>query len=426
LNPGVLPDTLTSLHFVKTFKHKINRDTLPSSLTELQFGDAFNHELLPGTLPLGLTTLVFGAKYDCPLSRGTLPSTITSLTFGKCFEQVIEQGMLPESLLTLSLGQLFINTLQPGTLPSSLTSLTFFQTLSQDMPIHYTLQVDQLPQSLHTLNLPTWHSQLVREWFPPTLKRLTFEGFKSTLVTAELPQKLESLVIMYESYDYYLSPQYLAIIGQLPDTIVELKIDYCFRITSGVFPPSLTSLYLAGGRSQDFPPSFLPRTLTSLYLGDILNQPRYLIKGGWPSSLKRFSIGYVVSVVNPLLVPNGLTHLEAAKIDYVMSASIERVILKGEYDYKSYVYQPLFPLKSFSMNARVIRYSNARTNRQAEFIRKSVLGTPNVDDYHYKIQYGKSTDLDKVFTTHVRRMDDNHVICIINLKNTINFQIISL
>ncbi|GAM18509.1 hypothetical protein SAMD00019534_016840, partial [Acytostelium subglobosum LB1] len=149
-----------------------------------------------------------------------------------------------------------------------------------------------------------------------------------------LPITLNSLAIDYQMVQSLLP-------GQLPDSITSLFFTYGPNapITSpDILPKSLTSLILGNSFNQVLHPGTLPQSLLTLELGDEYNQPlghgtlpnslysliiRYSFSqtiecGVLPESLKLLKLlSFVLKPILPGSLPQSLTHLE---IDHLTSS----------------------------------------------------------------------------------------------------------
>jgi hypothetical protein len=115
------------------YKHPIPPGVLPSSLTHLHFGESYNQPLQVGSLPSGLVQLWFGRQYNHPLTRGVLPSSLRELHFYPStpmhgmepsrFDHPILPGQLPEGLECLVLPFKYQHEVGVGVLPDGLLAL---------------------------------------------------------------------------------------------------------------------------------------------------------------------------------------------------------------------------------------------------------------------------------------------------------------
>ncbi|GAM20823.1 hypothetical protein SAMD00019534_039980 [Acytostelium subglobosum LB1] len=204
------------------------------------------------------------------------------------------------------------------------------------------------------------------DWLPPTLKRLTFEGFRNALITAELPSALESLSIMsdYKYGDKGKGTPIIEITGQLSDTIVELKIGYTIKggIKPGMIPSSVTTLDLGrdGVEYTSIPPGTFPPTLISFKFDGYCRDHLF----GLPSSLRRLSYCFSGTFNDP----GGLTHLSSMYTGRCLKP-VDHFTVQWEYSpSRDEGYTPAKTLKSLSINGKVVGYARggAKSNRQAD------------------------------------------------------------
>ena len=98
---------------------------LPGSITDLHFGVNEHKPLAPGILPRFLKRLVFAPTFtngNEPLSLDVLPMSLTELNLGHTFNQAVE---FPPLLARLRLSDVWNQELAVNSLPSTLTHLTF-------------------------------------------------------------------------------------------------------------------------------------------------------------------------------------------------------------------------------------------------------------------------------------------------------------
>jgi len=171
LLPGVLPTTLTDLHFKYYFNQLLLPGCLPNSLMRLWLSTCYNQKLDHGVLPESLTILGFGSSFNQPLLPGVLPDRLTLLAFCGNFNQPLENGVLPQGLLTLDFGEDFNQPLHPNVLPKSLKILRFGKKFNQ------ILYPGVLPESLITLVLnKDFDKSKISTILPTSLKCVRYEN----------------------------------------------------------------------------------------------------------------------------------------------------------------------------------------------------------------------------------------------------------
>ncbi|GAM18029.1 hypothetical protein SAMD00019534_012040 [Acytostelium subglobosum LB1] len=190
LKDGVLPDSIETLYFGSGFRRIQDRDALPRSLTKLYLGSLFEQHLERQVLPLGLKTLMFGALYASIINPGDIPSSVTILRMSERYELQIDRNVLPESLRILSFGQ------KPHLLPVDLAAQApHLHTLVVSNKFNHPLSIGALPQRLVRLSLGSKFDQpLDANVLPPTLEQLSLDyHYRHPFVSGSLPLSLKNI-----------------------------------------------------------------------------------------------------------------------------------------------------------------------------------------------------------------------------------------
>ncbi|GAM26626.1 hypothetical protein SAMD00019534_098010 [Acytostelium subglobosum LB1] len=315
---GGIPSRTTTLTFSHKFKRALFKNTLPQSLTALTLSDGFVGQLRAGTLPSSLITLTFGRNYNQRIGPGVLGNSLLRLEFGWKFNQEFQPGVLPASLTELILCSCFAQLIGGGRLPSGLLSLTFGpQGSFTDKPV----TKDTLPKSLTRLilgnqpNILTDPSVLpksitelgTRHVYKTTdltlLKTLTIEsGEEKPLRLEKIPETVTALSLSFRNHEIPMSPTFLPqtltslylqegwvtkTLKDLPNSVIKLSISGYRQITFDGLPESLESMMISVHGMYNFTKP-IPLTLTSLKVNTSFDLQRTLNK--LPPKLENLSI----------------------------------------------------------------------------------------------------------------------------------------
>ncbi|EAL70367.1 hypothetical protein DDB_G0274949 [Dictyostelium discoideum AX4] len=279
----LLPRTLKSLTFGKSFQHSIHRDELPPSLTSLILDPNYQGIILYGSIPKSVTTL----DYSFDSKRGTnkldstsIPGGTTSLEFDSFFNQTIEKGMIPHNV----------------------TSLIFKSG-------NHKLEPNSLPISIKTLHLGRNKDNAAL--FPPTITNLSMNAFSDIQI---LPKTIQTLKIMnfttrnphLHSLDFFKN-------------LTSLKLNVSqIDLTDVKFPPTISKLVLTVSDEFELNDSLLPNNLKKLKIYDF-NQP--LNVGDLPSSIGVLKLPSYKQPIQRDVLPSSLTLL---RISDFFNSTIDR------------------------------------------------------------------------------------------------------
>lgn len=286
---------------------------IPPSLTFLEFwGSSF----LGNTLPVSLTHLTLGHAFIEPIAL--FPPQLKFLKLGALYNQCLDN--LPSSLQHLTLGRFFtipITTLPPNLthfnfgssllkhplecLPRTLTHLTIGNKFNHPLPSLPHLVFLQLGDKFNTVLpvfscLQTLHTgKLFGQAIPhcPSLVRLSVAGDSLILERPSISFikyiSIQSSVVSVGIFPPALIDlsmnRVVGGVNNLPQTLINLSLGYCFNQTLDNLPNSILSLTI--GNSFNRPIDRLPPFISSLTLGDHFNLPA----DDLPSSLLYLSFG---------------------------------------------------------------------------------------------------------------------------------------
>ena len=142
IEPGYLPENLTTITFGSCFNQKIELGTLPDSITNIKFGYDFNQEIFLNVLPKNLTNLTFGCNFNQRIVPNSLPENLTTITFGFEFNQRIVPNGLPKNLTTINFDEIFNQKIESEMLPPNLFYINFdWVNLGIHYPIEYHIEM---------------------------------------------------------------------------------------------------------------------------------------------------------------------------------------------------------------------------------------------------------------------------------------------
>lgn len=291
------------LHIYSNSGIPIEPGKAPSSI-KLIDSDSF-YQSLHRILPEGLEILKIN-YFDQPINSGDLPRTLTVLQLCD-FNKPLGKDILPENLRELNLLK-FNHPLEKGILPKGLKILKLS---SFDHP----LEKGILPEGLEILDLHSFNHSLKKDYLPKSLKSLKLDSFNKSLKKDILPEGLENLEL--GRFSHVIKP------NVLPQSLKVLKI--------------ITDLF---SESPKLKLGSLPPQLEELKLGS--KYTRKLKKGVLPSSLKKLTIDYDCSKLEPGVLPEGLIELDIQNIgknDYIIESDILPKSLKTLIIYNGYYYQ---------------------------------------------------------------------------------------
>ncbi|GAM24270.1 hypothetical protein SAMD00019534_074450 [Acytostelium subglobosum LB1] len=251
-----------SVMMEKPFNQSLRTVTFPAEVTSIRFSieSRFNQLIEPGDLPEGITSLSLNFCYNQPIKPGSLPRSITYIYFGNKFDYPLEHGLLPPHLRELRLGLQYEQQIYPGQLPSSLTTLYYNGNLQHQ------LIPGALPSSLIYLRLDQINGHpLIPDTLPRSLVELVFgSSFNSHIMPGALPSGLCSL-----KFGYLFNRPIQQ--GVLPESLTRLKFGHQFNqpLVPGTLPKSLQTLELGSMFDRSL---VLPHSLIHLSLGSEFQQ----------------------------------------------------------------------------------------------------------------------------------------------------------
>eukprot|EP01133_Synstelium_polycarpum_P014761 gene14761-17440_t len=247
---------------------------LPESLIYLEITGYYALATLPAKLPPSLHLKLGSFLYIPKDLLGRLSNSIKFLEFGATFSQPIER-IVPSSVRRLNLGTRFDKTIPPGLL-LNVTHLTlssrFTQQLTRDIvPVatHITYAFDMFVPFADKHRQGSYQSieQSIRLQFNVKIKIFIFRHHRTLMFRLIDPTK--DLVLCVESSYYFNQP-----LPMLPKSLCSLELGHLFNqpIQPYTLPDSLTSLSF--GFSFNHPlPSKLPRSLEHLSVGLFNDHP---------------------------------------------------------------------------------------------------------------------------------------------------------
>jgi hypothetical protein len=251
----VSSNSITNLNLLKFTK-----------LQSITFGDEFNETIIRDNIPESVTSLTFGKNFNNGgerlIIKNNLPTELTSLTFGDKFNNnnlPISGGDLPERLTSLTFGKNFNNGRQPmgaNVLPENLTSLTFGERFSNG---RQPMDDNVLPKKLTSLTFGDDFDDGKLILHPGNPLSNSSNNF--------LPPEI--ITLNFVSFDKIMSSTFL------PKTLTTLNLGNSFNqpICKKVLPESLTSLTFGNSFNQPIGEKVLQKSLTSLTFGNSFNQP---------------------------------------------------------------------------------------------------------------------------------------------------------
>ncbi|EAL61098.1 hypothetical protein DDB_G0292590 [Dictyostelium discoideum AX4] len=303
--PSILPINLKSIDFGLYYNQEIEKNILPNSLEILKLSNDFNKPLDFNNLPINLKHLIFGDKFNKELlsnnndndTNEKLPNLIEFIKFGESFDQefnilnlkklkIIIFGSrfnssifglkMCESLETVEFGSSF-NQIIDNQLPNSLKNLKFGLKFDKVL-----LPMLSLPKNLETLEFGLLYNQKFQpNTFPLSLTSLKF-GFNYNQTFPKDVLSLNSnLKILHFGYcwnqPFSSSSSSSSSLNILPfESITELKFGKQFyqKIKSNLFRSAvnLKSLDLGDSISQSIAIESLPKSLSSLTIGNTFNE----------------------------------------------------------------------------------------------------------------------------------------------------------
>ncbi|GAM23615.1 hypothetical protein SAMD00019534_067900 [Acytostelium subglobosum LB1] len=243
LFPGCFPASLETLTLSPAFNHPLKPGQLPPALTELTYNTDLQLDI--GVLPNTLITLNYGRTYDQDIIPGSLPNSLQRLTFGMMFSRAFTQGVLPNSLTSLTTSVRYDRPFADLCLPPGLRFLTAGASEDRSREAK-PIRASDLPVSLTSLCLAnTYQHPLTRDTFPATLQTLEIDPYDDQYKSDVFPSQLTKLTFSRFTSSI-LQP------GMLPTSLTWLVfgMHYSRPIRAGVLPRSLTRLSLG----YDFTP----------------------------------------------------------------------------------------------------------------------------------------------------------------------------
>jgi FNIP Repeat len=272
----LLPSNLLELS-VSFDADYIDTSKLPITLRTLAFGcyvrsccnygadhAEYQYEVDIRSLPPNLTSILFPFGYLYPFQT-PFPSSITRIDIPFGYLPEIPPHVLPENLIDLIMDSNF--PLLKGVLPASL------QHLSLGVLYNHQLTEGILPFSLRTLDLGGCNLPLEPNVLPPLLEVLKFgfdEGmndFNHPFLLGVFPKSLTSLYLS-RAYNHAFE------VGVLPPFLTTLSFgkEYNHALRTGVLPPNLERLYFCDDSDFNHPiteAGILPLSLKTLRLGNL-------------------------------------------------------------------------------------------------------------------------------------------------------------
>lgn len=155
-----VPVGVKYVDFGSSFNHRIRPGMLPLTLTHVVFGDNFGSDpdycvLVPGSLPPGVRCVQFGRGYDQRLLPGVLPAGLTHVVFGPAHNQPLDQGVLPTGVTHVMFGHAFNQRVEPHVLHVGLIQVNFGHGFNQPVGPNV------LPRGLRSVALAPAFDQLL-------------------------------------------------------------------------------------------------------------------------------------------------------------------------------------------------------------------------------------------------------------------------
>eukprot|EP01132_Coremiostelium_polycephalum_P005496 gene5496-6847_t len=314
LERGSIPDSVESLRLDhRLFKHDPH-GIIPGSCTTIYVENWHSREgdvkmLPPSIRTLGIPSYDNGISENSVFSPGSLPSSIVELYLSSCSmgENIILPGSIPNSVKQLKL--ITKQRLPLGVIPDSIEELEF-----NYLELQAPLEKGLIPRNVKVLKLDNnyedetiyldkcsagndciipfglIHLETTEIWtpktrLPPTLTYLEC-GF-SELPVGLLPPTLQSVLLNSEIERID--------IGSFPKSLTKIKFlqTITVPIVEGIFPSSLTTLYLYGGVYELVPFPVIPSSVKKFVIGDsIMMKTLKLQPGNLPDSIEKLIFEY--------------------------------------------------------------------------------------------------------------------------------------
>ncbi|KAM9966619.1 hypothetical protein ACTFIR_006839 [Dictyostelium discoideum] len=307
----------TSVHTIK-FCNNIKLDKanlLPSSITSIKFGKSFNGKIAIGILPNGIKKIKFGENYNEPLEVGSLPSTLTSIKFGHSFNQSLNENWLPTNIKSLKFGNNFqqpiyddINYLQKSLkslilpidykveninskLISSLSStkfsndsLEYFYNSNSNLIL---FNSNSIPKSITKLKFDKRFNQIIKlNQISNNVKSIIFGKYFNSLIQVNSTLSLNLSSIEFgKNFNCPFNFETL-------ENVKTIKFGNLFMqsLKNCHFPPNLTSLTFGNSFNSEIPSGyFLDLPLKVLVFGKFFNKLMY--DKSLPSTLTSLDLG---------------------------------------------------------------------------------------------------------------------------------------
>ncbi|KAN0035134.1 hypothetical protein ACTA71_004393 [Dictyostelium dimigraforme] len=233
-----MPTSVQTIKFCDNIKlDKVN--ILPQSITSIKFGKSYNEKISIGVLPSSVKTIKFGYNYNQPLEVGVLPSSLTSIKFGNSFNQPLDNSLLSSSSSLSS--------------SSNIKSLKFGKDFKQSIK-----DINYLQKSLTSLVIPIDYKELIDS------------NLISSLVPLKFDENLE--LCCYNSNSNLLLLESNPIIS---NTITKLKFDNRFNqiLKSNQIPNSVTSIIFGNNFNSLIQTNSLSSNLSTIEFGKFFNSP---------------------------------------------------------------------------------------------------------------------------------------------------------
>ncbi|KAM9977299.1 hypothetical protein ACTFIR_011158 [Dictyostelium discoideum] len=162
---------IKELYLLDDFNLKLSNLLIPSSVTSITFGKSFDQIIEIGEIPISVTNIQFGSIYNKPLKNGSLPNSLKKITFGLYWNQQLKPNDIPNSCEEIIFGDFYDKPLTNDLLPTNLKSITFGKYFNKSIPLNLfsnTLQLSHISFSDH------FNKKIQPNTLPNTILNLKF------------------------------------------------------------------------------------------------------------------------------------------------------------------------------------------------------------------------------------------------------------